>query len=228
MPRPRKLSREQVLDAINGWLVEHGIPPTIEELRKVLDVGSKQTILRYLDRLQEAGDIERFPGRARGLRALGTGSRGVATRAVPVVGTVRAGALMLAEENIEGWIQVPKDMTPAGGRYFLLHVRGNSMNRAHVGKETIKEGDLVLIRQQPTANDGEIVVALIDDEATIKRLVRGPGYFVLKPESTDPRYRPIFVNRDFRVQGVVTRVLKKGSAAIGETVGEGTKRSQRR
>jgi repressor LexA len=214
MPRPKKLTRERVLDAINDWLVQHGIPPTVEELRKVLGVGSKQTVLRYLEWLTETGDIERSPGRARGLRSLGTGSKGLDTRVVPVVGTVPAGPLMLAEENIEGWVQIPKRMAPTSSRYFLLRVHGNSMNKARVRSDRIEDGDLVLIRQQATAEDGQIIVALIDDEATIKRLVRQPGYFMLKPESTDPKHRPIIVDREFRVQGVAVQVLKRGSTVF--------------
>jgi repressor LexA len=214
MGRPRKLTREQVLDAINGWLVQHGIPPSVEELRTLLRVGSKGTVLRYLEWLEEMGDIERVPGTARGLKSLGTGARGVETRVVPIVGVAPAGPLMLAEDNLEGWVQVPKKMAPARSRYFLLRVRGNSMNEAQVAGEKIEDGDLVLVRQQATADDGEIVVALIDDEATIKRLIRKPSYFVLKPDSTDSGHRPIIVERDFRVQGVVVRVLKKGSLII--------------
>lgn len=213
MGRPKKLTREQVVDAINQWLVKYGFPPTIDELRRVLGVGSKRTVLRYLEWLEESGDIERTPGMARGLKAHGTGAQSLRTVAVPVVGTAPAGALMLAEENLEGWIQIPRQMAPAGGRFFLLRVRGNSMNRARVAGQFIESGDLVLVRQQPMANDHDLVVALIDDEATIKRLVRKPGYFILKPESSQP-HRPIIVDRDFRIQGVVVRVLKKGSVVL--------------
>src|SRR5207247_10000299 len=109
------------------------------------------------------------------------------------------------------WVRLPRAMAPTGAPHFLLRVRGNSMNKARVGGDTIESGDLILVRQQPTADDAAIVVALIDDDATIKRLIRKPGYFILKPESTES-HRPIVVDRDFRIQGVVVRVLKKGSA----------------
>ena len=81
------------------------------------------------------------------------------------------------------------------------------MNRARIDGARIEDGDLVLVRQQPTADPGSVVVALADGEATIKRFVRGPNYFLLKPESTNPEHQPILVNRDFRVHGVVARVL---------------------
>ena len=88
------------------------------------------------------------------------------------------------------------------------------MNKAKVDGGKIEDGDLVLVRQQATADDGAIVVALIDGEAAIKRFARGSGYYVLKPDSTDAKHRPIVVDRDFRIQGTVVRVLKRGSAII--------------
>jgi len=122
---------------------------------------------------------------------------------------------MLAEENYEGWLRLPKEfLRPGNAKFFLLRVRGDSMNRASVAGERIEDGDLVLVWQQPTAQPGEIIVALIDGEATIKRLVKGPGYYLLRPESTNPKHEPILVDQDFRIQGVVLRVLKKGSELL--------------
>ena len=95
------------------------------------------------------------------------------------------------------------------------------MNRATIAGERIEDGDLVLVRQQATADAGDVVVALIDGEATIKRLARGPGYYALKPESSNSTHGPIVVTEDFRIQGVVCRVLKKGSELLGFT-GEAT------
>jgi SOS-response transcriptional repressor LexA len=88
------------------------------------------------------------------------------------------------------------------------------MNRALVTGVRIEDGDLVLVRQQLTAESGEVVVALVDGEATIKRLERGPGYFLLKPESTNPNHKPIVATQDFSVAGVVQQVIKKGSTLI--------------
>jgi len=189
------------------------LPPTIKELRQKLGVGSTRTVLRYLRWLEEEGDIERWSG-ARGLRPLRSDISTVQTRAVPVLGQAPAGPLLVAEQNIDGWVQMPKKVARPGSEYFLLRVRGNSMNKAKVNGQKIEDGDLVLVRQQTTANDGHIVIALIDGEATIKRFARGSGYYVLKPESTGTDHRPIIVERDFRVQGIVVRVLKRGSAII--------------
>lgn len=216
MGRKRQLDKEQVLGAINDWLVEHGVPPTVEELRTRLNVGSTRTISRYLQWLEEDGDIERWPG-ARGIKLLRGGRMGVETVAVPLVGEVPAGPLMVAEENIEGWVRLPKKtLKPTSAKFFLLRVRGDSMNKASVDEKHIESGDLVIVRQQPTANPGDIVVAIIDGEATVKRLGYGPHYFVLKPESKNPDHRPIIVDHDFTVAGVVCGVLKKGAEAVSD------------
>lgn len=189
------------------------MPPTIEELRTFLGVGSTRTILRYLDWLAEEGDIERWSG-ARGLRPLRVPKKGLETKAVPLIGEVPAGPMMLAEENIETWVRVPKDFLKSGGRFFFLRVRGSSMNRATIDGVRIEDGDLLLIRQQPVAHPGQIVVALIDGEATVKRLAQGPGYYVLKPESSDRNHKPIIVHDEFSIVGVVCRALKSGSRLL--------------
>ena len=122
---------------------------------------------------------------------------------------------MPVEENFLGQVQIPKDfLKPSTAKFFLLRVRGDSMNRAKSEGQTIEDGDLVLVRQQERADPGKIVVALVDGEATIKKLVKAPGYYVLQPESTNPKNRPIIVAQDFRVQGVVSRVFKKGGELL--------------
>jgi repressor LexA len=215
MGRKKLLTEQQVLDAINRWQLEKGVPPTIEELRRTLKLGSTRTVLRYLRWLEERGTIERWVG-ARGLRTLKALGRGTETRPVALVGEVPAGPTMIAEENHEGWIRLPKELLkPTGSRFFLLRIRGDSMNRVKVEGDKIENGDVVLVRQQAVANSGDVVVALVDGEATVKRLVRGPNYTVLKPESTNPKHQPIVVRSGFQVQGVVRRVLKRGSEFLG-------------
>ena len=209
MPREKLVRKEEVLAAIRNWLVHHGHPPTVEELRNLLGVGSKRTVLRYLEWLKEEGDLERWPG-ARGMRLLRHPGQGLETIGIPLVGEIAAGTPILAEENYEAWLRLPKTAAPAGGRYFLLRVRGDSMNLAKVGSDRIEDGDLLLVRQQATADENTIVVALIDGEATVKRLSRGHGFYALKPESSNPDHRPILVEDDFQVQGVVTKVVKNG------------------
>lgn len=211
MARPKLLSNEQVVNELSRWFTRNSVPPTIEELRRLLGVGSTRTVLRYLDQLQEEGHIERWSG-ARGLRMRkGSMARGFETRLIPIVGEAPAGQLMPAEENMLGQVQIPKDfLKPPSAQFFLLRVRGDSMNRAKVEGGTIEDRDLVLVRQQERADPGQFIVALVDGEATIKKLVKAPGYYVLQPESTNPKHRPIVIAQDFRIQGIVCRVFKKG------------------
>jgi repressor LexA len=219
MARPKLLSKNQVIDALSRWFIRNSVPPTIEELRRLLGVGSTRTVLRYLDVLKEEGYIDRWSG-ARGLRMRKGSTPTLETRLVPIVGEAPAGSLMPAEENILGQVQMPKEfLKPPSSKFFLLRVRGDSMNRAKVEGQTIDDGDLVLVRQQERADPGKIIVALVDGEATIKKLVKGPGYHVLQPDSTNPKHRPIVVAQDFRVQGVVCRVFKKGGELL-QTVEE--------
>jgi len=214
MGRKRILGKEEVLNSINRLIIKSGASPTIEELRNDLKVGSTRTVLRYLKLLEEEGEIERWSG-ARGLRPLKMLKKGIETRPIPLLGEAPAGPFMVAEENREGCIYLPKQfVTPSSAHFFLLRVRGDSMNQAVINGEKIENGDLVLIKQQATASEGQIVVVIVDGEVTIKRFVRGPGYFLLKPESTNRKHRPIIVNNDFKVQGVVTRIFKKGSDLI--------------
>jgi repressor LexA len=185
--------------------------PTIEELRRVLGVGSTRTVLRYLSWLEDEGDIERWPG-ARGLRLRRALGQGLETKAIPLVGQAPAGPFMVAEESREGWLRLPQELLkPPSGNFFLLRVRGSSMDRAVVEGGRIEGGDLVLVRQQVAAEAGDIVVALVDGEATIKRLVRGPSYYLLKPESSNSVHQPILVGEGFQILGVIIRVIKKGS-----------------
>lgn len=223
MGRRPLLTKEKVLVALQRWTAKHDRQPSVEELRRELGVASTRTVFRYLQMLQEDGAIERRPG-APGVKLLKPRSEGAQSRAVPIVGRVPAGALMLAEENIEGWIHLPKALaSPASDKFFLLHVRGTSMNKATVAGGTIDDGDLILVRQQPVAKTGDIIVGMIDGEATVKRLVIAPGYFILKPDSKVKTHRQFVVEGDFRVAGKVTHVLKKGSALLREILDDADK-----
>jgi len=214
MGRRPLLTKEKVLAALQRWTARHARQPSVDELRRELGVASTRTVFRYLQMLERDGAIERRPG-APGVKVLKPLEDGVQTRSVPVVGRVPAGTPMLAEENIEGWIRVPAAMArPASDRFFLLSVRGTSMNRATVEGGAIEDGDLILVRQQHAARPNDIVVAMVDGEATVKRLVSAPGYFILRPESRDKSHQDIVAGRDLQVAGKVTHVLKKGSRLL--------------
>jgi repressor LexA len=128
---------------------------------------------------------------------------------IPLLGSVACGLPRLAEQVAEAMIQISTRIARPGHHYFLLRAIGTSMN-----KSGIQPDDLVLVRRQSVANEGEKVVALVDGEATIKHFHRQAGVIVLKPNSTDSTYRPIVLSEEFIVQGVVITILP-GSVALG-------------
>lgn len=121
---------------------------------------------------------------------------------IPVLGNVACGFPFLAEQNIETEISISRKLIKNDKNYFILRASGNSMDKAN-----IEDGDLVLIRQEQTAENGDNVVALIDDEATIKEFSNQGNIIVLKPQSTNKEHQPILLTRDFKIQGIVERVI---------------------
>ena len=213
MAPKRKVTTSAVAVALNRFVAKHGKPPTIKELRDILGVGSTRTVLRYLQELEETGVIERWSG-ARGIRLARTpAAEAGAIVNVPIVGEAPAGSLFHAEENRMGWVRVARSR-PTVDQLFFLRVRGDSMNRATVNGRLIENGDLVLVRQTAVAETGEIVVALIEGQATIKRLKLGSHYAVLRPESDNPAHAPFVVEGDLAIQGVIVDVLKGGEELI--------------
>ena len=121
---------------------------------------------------------------------------------VPLVGSAACGLPILAEQNIETYIPVSVKLAKPSNKYFLLRAKGNSMNEAG-----ISNGNLVLVKQQYRAENGDRVVALIDDEATIKEYYNKGDTIVLKPKSTEKKHQPIILTRDFKIQGIVIAVI---------------------
>lgn len=125
-----------------------------------------------------------------------------ATVKVPLLGSVTCGLPSLAEQNIDSFISISTNLIKPSNNYFILRANGDSMNE--VG---INDGDLVLIRQQQVANENDLVVALIDNEATIKEFHRKQNMIILKPRSSNQKHQPIVLTSDFRIQGIVEKVL---------------------
>jgi repressor LexA len=181
-----------------------GTPPTIRQLQAAARFTSPRSVTQFLEALERAGYIERGSG-ARNIRILrvdADAAERARTVEVPIVGNVAAGTPILAAENIEAAIPVAEKVARPPYTYFFLRVKGDSMNRAG-----IRDGSLALIRQQQTARNGDVVVALIDDEATVKRLRLAGGLAVLEPVSSNPKHKPIVVDGEFRVQGVVVTTM---------------------
>jgi repressor LexA len=126
----------------------------------------------------------------------------VQTVDVPLVGTVTCGAPILAHENIEAMIPVSTALAKPGNKYFMLRAKGDSMDEAG-----INDGDLILVRQQTTAENGQAVVALIDDEATVKVFSRSENFVTLIPRSSNKRHQPIILTIELKVQGIVVATI---------------------
>jgi len=188
---------------IRNTIVHTGVTPSLREIGRVVGYASPRSVQLMLNRLKERGLVSYASGviKLAAGTELGTSEQ---TVDVPLVGAVACGLPSLAEQDVEAYVQVSTKIARPGHTYFLLRARGSSMD-----KSGIKNGDLVLVRQQPTADDGAKVVALINDEATIKHLHRQDDMVVLKPHSTDLSHRPIVLSGEFMVQGVVVATLPK-------------------
>jgi len=173
--------QKMVLDFITDHLERHGYPPTLREIGAHLEVSGTLGVMKHLDALERKGYIRKTAGSSRGIMITGPG----AVVSVPIVGTVRAGAMQPAIEEIEGYFSIDRSRLPAEDAFFL-RVKGDSMINA-----AILEGDLALVRPQSTAQNRDIVVAMIDGEATLKRFYRGRGHIRLQPEN--PNMEPIIV-----------------------------------
>jgi len=188
----------EILEFISRHCAVHGYPPTVREIGLAVGLASPSTVHAHLAKLEATGHIRRDPTKPRAMlvpERRGGRRAQQAPRGLPLVGSVAAGAPRLAEEDVEDWIE-----TPFKGD-FILRVTGDSMMNAG-----ILDGDLVVVRRQQTAEDGEIVVARIEDEATVKRFFREEHGVRLQPEND--AYRPI-VSDEVQVLGRVVGVLRQ-------------------
>lgn len=204
----RELTSRQleVLNFIRAFSARHSVPPTVREIGAKFKV-TPRAAFDHLRALERKGMLQRraSAGRTSRVLTLAEPAELPRHRAVPVLGRIAAGAPLLAEENREGDLPVAASALPGGGEdVFALRVRGDSMIQAH-----ICEGDLVLVRRQEAAQPNDIVVAMIDGEATVKRFLREGRRVVLRPEH--PTMRPIVVDpaeREVRILGKVIGLLR--------------------
>lgn len=193
--------QKAIYDFLLRTIRERGFAPSISEIGRQFKIASTNGVSDHLKALERKGYIRRVGKRAiEVVNALGKSAL-IATREVPVVARVPAGKPFLSEENIEETITIPSDM--GSGRRFALRVKGDSMLGAG-----ILEGDRVIVKQQATAENGDIVCAMIDGEATLKRFFKNDGVVTLKAENEN--YAPITVSEgEFRVVGKVVGLLRK-------------------
>jgi repressor LexA len=205
--------QQEIFDFIKRYSAKYGYPPTVRDIGKAVGLASSSTVHAHLANLEKLGLLRRDPSKPRAIELLDrmgrdVGSvvetavdnvRSIMSKGLPVVGQVAAGQPVLAEENIEDYVQVPPLAGGDDGE-FVLRIRGESMR--DVG---ILEGDYVVVRRQETAIDGEIVVALVGEEATVKRFFKEPDHIRLQPENAT--MEPIR-SKDVRVLGRVVGLFR--------------------
>ncbi len=191
---------KMALRFIRNRFVHAGMGPTLAEINGVTGGRSPRSARLVLDRLEKNGLIKKGGGKIVSVTFENTDS--ISTVDVPLVGSVPCGLPVLAEENIETYIPVSTALAKKGSKYFLLRAVGDSMNLAG-----INDKDILLVRQQEVADNGEKVVALIDEEATVKIFEKTNDVVILRPRSKNSAHKPIILTNNCKIQGVVVAVL---------------------
>jgi len=186
---------------IRSMVIHQGISPSLRDIGKQVGYSSPRSVQLMLERLQKRGLLLYSNGVIR-LSPRKSIAMNEQTVEVPLVGAVACGLPSLAEQDPEALIEVSTKVASPGHTYFFLRAVGTSMNRSG-----INDGDFVLIKQQPSADQGERVVALINDDATIKHFYHDSKVVTLRPNSTDESHKPIVLSEDFQIQGVVKAVI---------------------
>jgi repressor LexA len=200
--------QQEIFDFIRKYSAKYGYPPTVRDIGKAVGLASSSTVHAHLANLEKLGLLRRDPSKPRAIEMLerGVGNamesvKGIVrTEGLPVLGSVAAGQPMLAEENVDDYVSVP-DMAGGGDGNYLLRIRGESMKDAG-----ILGGDHVVVHSQDTARDGDIVVALLGEEATVKRFFREPDHIRLQPENET--MEPIR-SKEVKVLGKVVGLLRR-------------------
>ncbi len=193
--------QQEIFEFIKRYSSQHGYPPTVRDIGKAIGLTSSSTVHTHLANLEKIGLLRRDPSKPRALELLVDKAKSaVGPSGLPVVGRVAAGAPVLAEENIEDHVEVPQLAGGDVGQY-VLRVAGDSMRDAG-----ILDGDHVVVRKQETARNGEIVVALVGEEATVKRYFKEKDHIRLQPEND--AHEPIRT-RDAEILGLVVGVCRR-------------------
>lgn len=193
---------KKAFNLIRNKLVHEGKKPTLREINEVTGGKSPRSASIVIDRFVKLGLLKRTGVKIRLSEEAVTNTASIETVTIPLVGTVTCGVPMLAVENIEAYISVSTNLAKKGSPYFLLRASGDSMNEAG-----IQNKDILLVRQQSSAEDGQKVVALINDEATVKIFERKNSAIILRPKSSNKVHKPIILTNNCQIQGVVIAVL---------------------
>jgi repressor LexA len=196
--------QQEIFDFIKRYSAKYGYPPTVRDIGKAVGLASSSTVHAHLSNLEKIGLLRRDPSKPRAIELLDRATDAVknivSPNGLPLVGQVAAGQPVLAEENIEEYVDVP---TAVGGEEgeFVLRIKGESMKDAG-----ILEGDLVVVRPQDVATDGDVVVALVGEEATVKRFFKEADHIRLQPENV--AMEPIR-SKEVKVLGKVVGLLRR-------------------
>jgi len=191
--------QKKVLNFLKDYIRKQGFPPTLREIASQFGLKGPKAPQKTLSILERKGYIRKVPGGSRAIEVLGSLQALSQTISLPIVGRVRAGEPILALENIEGYINFDRSMVSSED-VFLLRVQGESMIEAH-----IQDGDFALVKPQKDAENGEIVVVLIEDEATIKRIFKKRDLLRLEP--ANPQMEPIVVRKGEKKVAIVGKVI---------------------
>ena len=193
--------QRQILEYIKSEILAKGYPPAVRDICQAVDLKSTSSVHAHLETLEKNGYIRRDPTKPRAIEILdedfNLGRREVTN--IPLIGTVAAGQPILAQQNIENYFPFPVEMAP-NAQCFALQVKGDSM--INIG---INDGDYVFVRETSSANNGDLVVALVDDSATVKNFYKENGHIRLQPQNDD--MEPIIVN-DCKILGKVFGVFR--------------------
>ena len=193
------LRQKKVLNFLKSYTLKKGFPPTLREIAFNFGLKGPRAPQKTLVILERKGFIRRVPGGSRAIEVRDIMPDLGKTLSVPIIGRVRAGEPILAVENIEGFLNLDRDLASSGD-VFLLRVQGDSMIEAH-----IEDGDFALVKSQSDAENGEIVVALIEDEATIKRIFKKRELIRLEPANST--MEPIVVKKGDKKVSIVGKVI---------------------
>ena len=208
MEKSLTLQQRRILNVIKDLTVKLGKPPTLDEIRIAAHLNYISSVQRHVEALKVKGYLDHIPNQSRSLQPSNAYSHKIN---IPLIGNVAAGTPILAIENIEAYIPYEPTNVKANLKdYFFLRAIGDSMNKANVHGRTIDNGDYVLVRKQNTADLGQIIVALMGEDATIKKYTQGEGHIILQPLSSNSANKPIYVFEDLLIQGIVVDVVKAG------------------
>jgi repressor LexA len=192
------IKAREALKHIRSLAMQYGRVPSVRDLMAKMEYKSPRSAMLLMNELEENGFLEKkTDGSYKMIKDLSTTDM-ARTISVPLVGSVACGGPLLAEENIEAYIPVSTSIVKPDSKYFLLRAVGDSMDKAG-----INPGDLVLVKQQNAAENGQNVVALIDDDATLKEYQHKGNVVALVPRSSNPKHKPIILEREFQIQGII-------------------------